>query len=113
MNPDFYEPECHKTSNISTPFSCLQTPEEIHRENFLLANGDGEIRAFFMVPVLCAYLEIDCSGMTEPVRDNIANKFCDLSDADLAIFLRDFSSGGLMQHAAMESVGMSIDDFTF
>lgn len=84
---------------------------ELQRANFVVSNDDDSLRAYFLIPVLCAQLGATCIGMPDDVRDHLANSICDYSDDDLSSFLANFFAGGERRKFALDNAGISEADF--
>lgn len=114
-NPEYYEDKTLPGNSIFVEDkSRSELPSEtMARAAFVLDHSDNDLRAYFLVPVLCAHAGIPHLGMPNSVRESIANAICVLDDVGLAEFLAAFFSGGLRQDAAMKHVGLTKEKFKF
>ena len=117
QNASYYEPPAQIIRNprdeAEISASLMETRKSIQRANFLLANEDSALLAYFLIPILCIHLDVPYEGMPDDVRDKLADAISEYSQEELHSFMVNFFAGGDVQSSAMDIAGISLPDFYY
>lgn len=90
-----------------------ETRKAMQRANFLIANDDSALLAYFLIPIFCIHLGLPHEGMPDDVRDGLANAISEYTNEELHSFMVNFFAGGDVQSSAMDIAGISLPDFYY